>query len=59
MKPCGVMHRSACSRDDPSYASQQTLFDDLGRELLDHAFEGYNTALFAVRRSYLQTEALY
>ncbi|GJN89903.1 hypothetical protein Rhopal_002892-T1 [Rhodotorula paludigena] len=38
---------SACSKDDPSYASQQTLFDDLGRELLDHAFEGYNTALFA------------
>ncbi|GAA6050001.1 hypothetical protein JCM3770_001907 [Rhodotorula araucariae] len=38
---------SACPKDDPAYASQQTLFDDLGVELLDHAFEGYNTCLFA------------
>lgn len=39
--------RSACPKDDPSYASQQTLFDDLGRDLLEHAFEGYNTTVFA------------
>ncbi|GAA5992753.1 hypothetical protein JCM10908_006917 [Rhodotorula pacifica] len=38
---------SACPKDDPSYASQQTLFDDLGRDLLEHAFEGYNTTVFA------------
>lgn len=41
--------RSACPKDDPAYASQQTLFDDLGVDLLDHAFEGFNTCLFAVR----------
>lgn len=40
-------HRSACPKDDPAYASQQTLFDDLGRDLLEHAFEGYNTTVFA------------
>lgn len=39
--------RSACLKDDPAYASQQTLFDDLGRDLLEHAFEGYNTTVFA------------
>ncbi|GAA6024219.1 hypothetical protein JCM10207_006785 [Rhodosporidiobolus poonsookiae] len=38
---------SACPKDDPSYASQQTLFDDLGKELLDNAFEGFNSCIFA------------
>ncbi|BGP23699.1 hypothetical protein JCM10295v2_002600 [Rhodotorula toruloides] len=38
---------SACPKDDPSYASQQTLYDDLGRDLLDHAFEGFNCCIFA------------
>ncbi|GAA6029561.1 hypothetical protein JCM8097_000938 [Rhodosporidiobolus ruineniae] len=38
---------SACPKSDPSYASQQTLFDDLGRDLLDHAFEGFNCTIFA------------
>ncbi|GAA5861825.1 hypothetical protein JCM8547_008567 [Rhodosporidiobolus lusitaniae] len=38
---------SACPKDDPSYASQQTLYDDLGRELLDHAFGGFNAAILA------------
>ncbi|BGP47019.1 hypothetical protein JCM10450v2_002871 [Rhodotorula kratochvilovae] len=38
---------SACTKDDPAYASQQTLFDDLGVDLLNHAFDGYNTCLFA------------
>ncbi|GAA5864258.1 hypothetical protein JCM1840_006717 [Sporobolomyces johnsonii] len=38
---------SACPKDDPSYASQQTLYDDLGKELLDHSFEGFNTCIFA------------
>lgn len=33
---------SSGSKDDPTYASQDTLFNDLGRDLLDHAFEGYN-----------------
>ncbi|GAA5908043.1 hypothetical protein JCM6882_000209 [Rhodosporidiobolus microsporus] len=38
---------SACPKDDPSYASQQTLYDDLGKELLDHSFDGFNTCIFA------------
>nr|XP_019000355.1 kinesin [Kwoniella mangroviensis CBS 8507]OCF63816.1 kinesin [Kwoniella mangroviensis CBS 8507] len=38
---------SAGPRDDPKYASQQTLNDDLGVELLDHSFEGFNTCIFA------------
>jgi kinesin family protein 1 len=35
---------SAGDREDEDYASQQTLFDDLGRDLLDHAFQGYNVS---------------
>jgi kinesin family protein 1 len=31
----------------PNYASQQVVYNDLGRELLDHAFAGYNTCIFA------------
>ena len=38
---------SAGARDEPQYASQQTLYDDLGVELLDHSFEGFNTCIFA------------
>lgn len=39
--------RSSCSESAPGYASQQTLYEDLGRELLDHAFAGFNTTIFA------------
>ncbi|CAZ81831.1 unnamed protein product [Tuber melanosporum] len=35
------------SKSDPSYAGQENLFDDLGRPLLDNAFEGYNNCIFA------------
>ncbi|CAI4215297.1 unnamed protein product [Parascedosporium putredinis] len=35
------------SRDDPSYAGQSNLFDDLGKPLLDNAFQGYNNCIFA------------
>jgi kinesin family protein 1 len=35
-------YNSMCSKDDPEYASQAQLFDDLGVDLLNHAFEGYN-----------------
>ncbi|KAI9591855.1 hypothetical protein BDF19DRAFT_453694 [Syncephalis fuscata] len=31
----------------PNYASQAIVYSDLGKELLDHAFEGYNTCIFA------------
>ena len=35
------------SRNDPQYASQDTLFADLGRDLLEHAFHGFNVAILA------------
>ena len=38
---------SAGDRDDPRYCSQQTLFNDLGKELLDHAFAGFNACILA------------
>ncbi|EKM59534.1 uncharacterized protein PHACADRAFT_137422 [Phanerochaete carnosa HHB-10118-sp] len=38
---------SAGSRDDPDYCSQQTLYDDLGKELLDHGFAGFNACIVA------------
>lgn len=40
---------SAGAGDDADYASQQTLYDDLGVELLDHSFEGFNTCIFACK----------
>ena len=43
---------SAGSRDDPAYASQQTLYEDMGVELLDHSFEGFNTCIFACELSF-------
>ncbi|KAA1465952.1 kinesin-like protein [Dentipellis sp. KUC8613] len=38
---------SAGPRDEPGYCSQQTLFDDLGKELLDHGFAGFNACILA------------
>jgi kinesin family protein 1 len=38
---------SACPKDEPGYASQQTLYDDLGADLLDHSFQGFNCCIFA------------
>ncbi|KAJ8514888.1 hypothetical protein ONZ45_g7618 [Pleurotus djamor] len=38
---------SAGPRDEPGYCSQQTLYDDLGKELLDHGFAGFNTSIMA------------
>ncbi|RPB02397.1 kinesin-domain-containing protein [Choiromyces venosus 120613-1] len=35
------------AKSDPNYAGQENLFDDLGRPLLDNAFEGYNNCIFA------------
>ncbi|GBC07139.1 hypothetical protein RclHR1_07290001, partial [Rhizophagus clarus] len=34
-------------KNDPNYATQAMLYEDLGEELLDHTFEGYNTCIFA------------
>ena len=38
---------SAGDRNDPDYCSQQTLYDDLGKELLDHGFAGFNASIMA------------
>ncbi|RHZ59964.1 hypothetical protein Glove_360g45 [Diversispora epigaea] len=34
-------------KNDSNYATQAHLYNDLGEELLNHAFEGYNTCIFA------------
>uniref|UniRef100_A0A8C9RW70 plus-end-directed kinesin ATPase n=1 Tax=Scleropages formosus TaxID=113540 RepID=A0A8C9RW70_SCLFO len=33
--------------DDPSFASQSQVYNDIGKEMLQHAFEGYNVCIFA------------
>lgn len=35
------------ARDDPEYATQTKVYDDLGGGILDNAFSGYNCSLFA------------
>jgi len=37
----------SADRTSSNYADQKTLYEDLGVELLDHSFEGYNTCIFA------------
>ncbi|KAF9182189.1 kinesin-like protein Klp8 [Haplosporangium sp. Z 767] len=34
-------------KSDPNYAGQQRLYEDLGVELLNHSFSGYNTCIVA------------
>ncbi|XP_057176078.1 kinesin-like protein KIF1B isoform X8 [Triplophysa rosa] len=38
---------SHTSTDDPCFASQCLVFNDIGKEMLQHAFEGYNVCIFA------------
>ncbi|KAI4883673.1 hypothetical protein NFI96_017215 [Prochilodus magdalenae] len=38
---------SHTSPDDPSFASQCRVYNDIGKEMLQHAFEGYNVCIFA------------
>ncbi|XP_031422153.1 kinesin-like protein KIF1B isoform X12 [Clupea harengus] len=38
---------SHTSPEDPSFASQCLVFNDIGKEMLQHAFEGYNVCIFA------------
>lgn len=33
--------------NSPNFASQETVFNDIGRLIINNAFEGYNTSLFA------------
>ncbi|OCL07105.1 kinesin family protein [Glonium stellatum] len=35
------------NRNDPHFAGQEDLFTDLGKPLLDNAFQGYNNCIFA------------
>ncbi|KAK2111577.1 Kinesin-like protein kif1c [Saguinus oedipus] len=38
---------SHTSAEDPQFASQQQVYQDIGEEMLLHAFEGYNVCIFA------------
>ena len=33
--------------DDPNFASQTRVYEDIGIEMLEHAFDGYNVCIFA------------
>lgn len=33
--------------NSPDFADQERVYNDLGKELLDHAFSGYNCCIFA------------
>src|SRR5690606_26782220 len=35
------------NKNDPHYADQETIYNALGEEFLDHNFEGYHTCIFA------------
>lgn len=38
---------SHTSEEDPHFASQRRVYEDLGEEMLLHAFQGYNVCIFA------------
>ncbi|KAL8620050.1 hypothetical protein ACOMHN_015332 [Nucella lapillus] len=38
---------SVTDPSDPKFASQRKVYEDIGLEMLDHAFEGYNVCIFA------------
>ncbi|KAI1892614.1 hypothetical protein AGOR_G00135390 [Albula goreensis] len=38
---------SHTSVEDPCFASQSLVYNDIGKEMLQHAFEGYNVCIFA------------
>ncbi|XP_025018973.1 kinesin-like protein KIF1B isoform X16 [Python bivittatus] len=38
---------SHTSSEDPCFASQNRVYNDIGKEMLLHAFEGYNVCIFA------------
>ncbi|KAI8975349.1 hypothetical protein BDF20DRAFT_906711 [Mycotypha africana] len=37
----------SADKEDQNYADQERVYNDLGRELLDHAMNGYNCCIFA------------
>ena len=36
-----------CQSNEASFASQRRVYEDIGLEMLHHAFEGYNVCVFA------------
>ncbi|CAK5100082.1 unnamed protein product [Meloidogyne enterolobii] len=38
---------SSFDKTSVNYASQEMIYDDIGSEMLDHAFDGYNVCIFA------------
>lgn len=40
----------SADKNDPNYADQDMVYNDLGVELLDHAFGGYNCCIFACKK---------
>lgn len=38
---------SHTTTEDPNFASQNLVYNDIGKEMLAHAFEGYNVCIFA------------
>lgn len=34
-------------RDDTPFATQEVVYNDLGKDLVTHAFDGYNACIFA------------
>lgn len=39
----------SADKNAPNYADQQTVYNDLGEDLLNHAFDGYNCCIFACK----------
>ena len=41
------LYFSFFQKEDPQFATQQKVYEDIGIEMLQHAFEGYNVCIFA------------
>lgn len=39
----------SADKNDPTFADQAMVYNDLGEDLLDHAFGGYNCCIFACK----------
>lgn len=39
----------SADKSDPTFADQNTVYNDLGEDLLNHAFDGYNCCIFACK----------
>ncbi len=38
---------NSLDHNDPHYSSQEDVFNKIGKDLLDNAFQGYNACIFA------------